>query len=278
MIAFFLASHPPDGIQQLPTPACLCCYPSGQIGIYESIYPDVTKKPVPPLERISMHQQLSAVEIRILGCLVEKELATPEYYPLSLNALTNACNQKSNRDPVMVLTEEEVGKGLDDLRRQQLIYRSAEGVRTQRYCHHLEKTLHLDRSELAVLATLLLRGPQTIGEVRTRCERMYAFTDLAEVETVMNTLSMKNPPLVKQLARQPGRKECRYIDRLRTESTEVALAEGTMSEQLEGNVSSSDRLAHLEEKVSLLEQEIARLQEEIISILSQFDEFKSQFE
>lgn len=225
-----------------------------------------------------MYQQLSPVEIRILGALVEKELATPEYYPLSLNALTNACNQKSNRDPVMTLTEEDVAQGLENLRRQQLIYRSAEGVRTQRYCHHLEGILHLDRSELAVLAILLLRGPQTIGEIRSRCERMYAFADLAAVEAVMNTLSTSEPPLIMQLARLPGRKECRYIDRLRAETTEVALAEGTMSEQLEAKVSSSERLARLEEKVSLLEQEISRLQEEIVSILSQFDEFKSQFE
>jgi uncharacterized protein YceH (UPF0502 family) len=237
-----------------------------------------SKKPVHPLERISMYQQLSPVEIRILGCLVEKELATPEYYPLSLNALTNACNQKSNRDPVMALTEEEVVQGLEDLRRQQLIYRSAEGVRTQRYCHHLERTLHLDRNELAVLAILLLRGPQTIGEIRTRCERMYAFADLAEVEAVMNTLSTSEPPLVTQLPRQPGRKECRYIDRLRAETADVELTEGTILEQREGHVSSSDRLTHLEEKVSLLEQEIPRLQEEISSILAQFDEFKSQFE
>ncbi|MBW6508130.1 MAG: YceH family protein [Desulfuromonadales bacterium] len=225
-----------------------------------------------------MHQQLSPVEIRILGALIEKELATPEYYPLSLNALTNACNQKSNRDPVMALTEEEVVQGLDDLRRRQLIYRSAEGVRTPRYCHHLQGMLHLNRSALALLAILLLRGPQTIGEIRSRCERMQAFADLAEVEAVLSDLSTAEPPLVVQLPRQPGRKECRYIDLLRAEATAVGITEGTMSEQTEANVSSSDRLTHLEGKVSLLEQEISRLQEETSSILNQFDEFKSQFE
>ena len=225
-----------------------------------------------------MYQQLSAVEIRILGSLVEKELATPEYYPLSLNALTNACNQKSNRDPVMALTEEEVGQGLDDLRRRQLIYRSAEGVRTLRYCHHLEGTLHLNRSELAVVAILLLRGPQTIGEIRTRCERMYAFADFAEVDAVLNSLSTAEPPLVTQLARQPGRKECRYIDLLRAEATTEGVTHGVISEQGEGQVSSADRLTQLEEKVTLLEQKITHLQEEIISVLTQFDEFKSQFD
>lgn len=221
-----------------------------------------------------MHQQLSPIEIRILGSLAEKELATPEYYPLSLNALTNACNQKSNRDPVMALTEDEVVQGLDDLRRRQLIYRSAEGVRTQRYCHHLEGTLHLNRSELAVLTILLLRGPQTIGEIRSRCERMVAFADLTEVEAVLDALSAAEPPLILQLPRQPGRKECRYSDLLRAE----AIAERAIPGQEEGQVSSADRLTLLEEKVSLLEQEITRLQEEIVSILTHFDEFKSQFD
>ncbi len=221
-----------------------------------------------------MYQQLSAVEIRILGSLVEKELATPEYYPLSLNALTNACNQKSNRDPVMALAEEEIARGLDDLRRRQLIYRSAEGVRTPRYCHHLEGILHLDRSELAVLAILLLRGPQTIGEIRTRCERMVSFADLAEVEAVLNALSAAEPPMLSQLARQPGRKECRYIDLLRAEG----VTEGAIPEQGGGQDSSGDRLTRLEEKVALLEQETNHLQEEIISILAQFDEFKAQFD
>lgn len=225
-----------------------------------------------------MHQQLSPVEIRILGALVEKELATPEYYPLSLNALVNACNQKSNRDPVMALAEEEVAQGLDDLRRRQLIYRSAEGVRTPRYCHHLEGMLHLTRSELAVLTILLLRGPQTVGEIRTRCERMHAFADLAEAEAVLSDLSTVEPPLVAQLPRQPGRKECRYIDLLRAETLVATMTEGEILHQRGGQTASGDRLTQLEEKVSLLEQEVTRLQEEIISILAQFDKFKSQFD
>jgi uncharacterized protein YceH (UPF0502 family) len=238
----------------------------------------LANKGIFPLERKSMYQQLSPVEIRILGSLVEKELATPEYYPLSLNALTNACNQKSNRDPVMALTEEDVAQGLDDLRRRQLIYRSAEGVRTLRYCHHLEGMLHLNRSELAVLTILLLRGAQTVGEIRTRCERMHAFADLAEVEAVLSDLSTAEPPLVTQLPRQPGRKECRYIDLLRAEIMVEGVTAGTISEQGGGQKSSADRLTQLEEKVSLLEQEVIRLQEEIISIFAQFDRFKSQFE
>lgn len=176
----------------------------------------------------------------------------------------------------MTLAEDEIAQGLDDLRRRQLIYRSAEGVRTPRYCHHLEGMLHLNRPELAVLAMLLLRGPQTLGEIRTRCERMHAFSDLAEVEEVLNTLSSSEPPLITQLARQPGRKECRYIDLLRAEIATEEVIVGGVAGAGESQPSSGDRLTQLEEKVSLLEQEINRLQDEIISILAQFDEFKSQ--
>ncbi|HMB15790.1 MAG TPA: DUF480 domain-containing protein, partial [Pelovirga sp.] len=136
-----------------------------------------------------------------------------------------------------------------------------------------------DRRELAVLAILLLRGAQTVGEIRTRCERMHAFAGLAEVEAVLTTLSSVEPPLVAQLPRQPGLKDCRYIDLLRIETGAEGVTQGAIPESGEGgHVSSADRLTHLEGKVSLLEQEISRLQEEIISIFSQFDEFKSQFD
>lgn len=212
-------------------------------------------------------QSISPVGIRILGCLVEKELATPEYYPLSLNALTNACNQKSNRDPVMNLPEDQVADGLEELRSRQLIYRSAEGVRTPRYCHHLEGKLHLERRELAVLAILLLRGPQTVGEIRTRCERMYAFADLAEVEQVLQTLSTTETPLVRQLPKQPGRKECRYIDVLR----DRMMPEWEGPEEGVSQPSGHDRLMRLEEEVADLRREMAALNE-------QFDRFKAQFE
>src|SRR5512137_1689643 len=119
-----------------------------------------------------MDSPLNDLEVRVLGCLLEKELATPEYYPLTLNALTNACNQKSNRDPVIDLADADVVRALDSLRFQRLAHQSAEGVRAAKYCHNLEGLLRLEPQELAILAELLLRGPQTVGELRSRAERM----------------------------------------------------------------------------------------------------------
>src|SRR5512136_1863270 len=121
---------------------------------------------------------LNEVEIRVLGCLIEKELSTPEHYPLSLNSLTNACNQRSNRDPVMNLAEADVVRALDSLRFKQLALVSVEGGRVPKYRHALMEKLRLDPAELALLGELLLRGPQTIGELRARAERMHTFTDL----------------------------------------------------------------------------------------------------
>ena len=137
---------------------------------------------------------LNDVEVRVLGCLIEKELTTPEYYPLTLNALTNACNQKSNRDPVLNLEEVEVVRALDSLKFKQLALLSAEGGRVPKYRHTLIEKLRLDPPELAVLAELLLRGPQTVGELRTRGERMHPFPDLASVEDVLGELMARTPP------------------------------------------------------------------------------------
>ena len=128
-----------------------------------------------------MERLLDDIEARVVGCLVEKDLATPEYYPLTLNALTNACNQKSNRDPVMLLEETDVIRALDSLRLKQMAHQSAEGVRAAKYCHNLEAVLNLDPEDLAVLAELLLRGPQTVGELRNRAERMCPVGDLQAV-------------------------------------------------------------------------------------------------
>ncbi len=132
-----------------------------------------------------MEFTLNPIEVRVLGCLIEKDLATPEYYPLTLNALTNACNQKSNRDPVLALEEADVVRALDSLRFQRLAHHSAEGVRAAKYCHNLEGLLRLEPQDLAVLAELLLRGPQTVGELRGRAERMRSFADLAAVEETL---------------------------------------------------------------------------------------------
>jgi uncharacterized protein YceH (UPF0502 family) len=154
-----------------------------------------------------MAPQLSEVEVRVLGALVEKESTTPEYYPLSLNALANACNQKSNRDPVMTLDEEAV-RSLSE----QALVRSAGGdSRVAKFEHRLNELYNFHRHEIAVLCVLLLRGPQTPGELRTRAERMYAFEDLEAVHSALHLLMRREPPLVKILPRQPGTKESRYM-------------------------------------------------------------------
>ena len=146
-----------------------------------------------------MERLLDDIEARVVGCLVEKDLATPEYYPLTLNALTNACNQKSNRDPVLLLEETDVVRALDSLRQKQMAHQSAEGVRAAKYCHNLEAVLNLDPEDLAILAELLLRGPQTVGELRNRAERMHEVGDLQAVEELLQNLMEREEPLVMRL-------------------------------------------------------------------------------
>lgn len=215
-------------------------------------------------------KKLSAVAVRIIGSLVEKELATPDYYPLTLNALLNACNQKSNREPVMTLSEEQVLEGLEELRREQLIYRSAEGVRSARYCHHLAARYHLEQEELAVLAVLLLRGPQTIGEIRGRAERMHDFADLDEVEAVIKGMSDADPALVVRLPRQAGRKEHRFADLLR-DAPAPGAADASHEPAAAPPIPQGDRL-------DALEQEVARLREDLGALTERFERFRDQFE
>ncbi len=211
--------------------------------------------------------ELSPAALRVLGCLIEKEMATPEYYPLTLNALVNACNQKSNREPVMTLDEEEVSAALEELRHEQLSYKSSEGVRAVRYCHNLPGALKVTEEEQALLAILLLRGPQTVGELRTRSERLSAFEDLSAVEKVLEGLQERDEPLVVQLPRQPGRKEHRYGQLLGGVFTPEETSEPVFGA---GN-SRQDRITQLEEDVVELKEQLASLQE-------QFAQFRSQFE
>ena len=205
-----------------------------------------------------MDIRLDDIEARVLGCLIEKELTTPEYYPLSLNALTNACNQKSNRDPVMGLEEEEVVAALDALRFRQLAVLSAEGGRVAKYRHILAEKLGLLPAELAVVGELLLRGPQTVGELRTRAERMHPFPDLAAVEETLGELMGRGQPLVTRLARLPGRKEPRYAHMF---SGEPAMEEGDPPPEparlrvMAGN----ERIAQLEQEVAALREEVGEL-------------------
>ncbi len=214
-----------------------------------------------------MDYDLSLHAARVLGCLVEKELATPEYYPLTLNALVSACNQKSNRDPVLSLTDDDVLAALEELRQEQLSYKSSEGVRAVRFCHNLPGALKVEEEEQAILAVLLLRGPQTQGELRTRCERLHNFADLAAVEAVLQGLQERTPALVTQLPRQPGRKEHRYAHLL---SAQEALPENQAAGEILP-VSRQDRLSELETELAAVKVELADLQE-------QFARFRAQFE
>lgn len=215
---------------------------------------------------------LNDVEVRVLGCLVEKELTTPEYYPLSLNALTNACNQKSNRDPLMALGEDDVVRALNRLRFMQLTVVSGESSRVAKYRHLLAENLGLVPAELAVICELLVRGPQTVGELRTRCERMHRFASLDEVDGVLTELMERETPLLARLPRQPGRKEARVAH----------LFSGVpdMKSEVHEPVPEPARLRVMagDERITQLEQEVAALREEVAGLRQTVEEFKKQFE
>lgn len=215
---------------------------------------------------------LNNVEVRVLGCLIEKELATPEYYPLTLNSLTTACNQKSNRDPVMALEESEVVRALDGLKMKHVAIQAADSGRVPRYRHILSERLRFSPAELAVLAELLLRGPQTLGELRTRAERMHPFADLTAVEQVLGELSERTPPLVMRLPRQPGRKESRFAHLLAGEPDLSA------EERPAGPEGARLQVMAENERLAALESEVAALRAEVAELRQVMEEFRSQFE
>ena len=218
-----------------------------------------------------MERLLDDIEARVVGCLVEKDLATPEYYPLTLNALTNACNQKSNRDPVMLFEETDVIRALDSLRQKQMAHQSAEGVRAAKYCHNLEAVLNLDPEDLAILAELLLRGPQTVGELRNRAERMCPVGDLQAVEELLQNLMEREEPLVMRLPRQPGRKEHRFTHLLSgLPDIEESAALPTEPARLKVAVE-NDRIARLEEEVAALRAELDEVSKQLKAFQSQFE-------
>jgi len=199
-------------------------------------------------------------------------MTTPEYYPLSLNALTNACNQKSNRDPVMALAEEDVVRALNRLRFNQLTVVSGESSRVAKYRHLLAEKLGLVPAELAVVCELLVRGPQTVGELRTRCERMHPFADLAEVEDVLKELSEREDPLIVRLPRQPGRKEARNAHLFAGKPDLSAEEHEASPEPARVRVmAENERMVKLEEEVVALRSEVAELRQAV-------EAFKSQFE
>lgn len=218
-----------------------------------------------------MTRPLNAVEIRVLGCLVEKELATPDYYPLTLNALVNACNQKSNRDPVVAFDEATVAQALESLRPLGFATQSAEGGRAAKYCHNLDGKLRLDPTEMAVLTELLLRGPQTAGELRQRASRMQAIASLEAVETILNELAEREQPLVVKLPRQPGRKEHRFAQVLSGEPDIQALEAATEPQAVLQVRADNERLAAAETEIAELKTALSELQEEFRRFRQQFD-------
>ena len=191
-------------------------------------------------------RELDATELRVLGSLMEKQLATPEYYPLTLNALVAACNQKSNRDPVMELNEDDVQRALDRLQEEKLVWKVM-GGRAVRWEHNLDATLQLDRPSKAVLTLLFLRGAQTAGELRARSDRLYSFESIAEIEETLRRLD----PLVRELSRRPGQKESRWTQILSgVPPSSAALAAEDSSPSTE------ERLQRLEEQVATLAEEL----------------------
>ena len=200
-----------------------------------------------------MDHTLTDTEVRVLGALIEKEITTPDYYPLSRNALVAACNQSSNRNPVVHFDEGSVAQALDSLRDRKLIHQVDKSEsRVTKYRHVLYEAMNLGRPAIGVMCVLMLRGPQTVGEIRTRSNRLYDFSSLEEVETTLNSLMSGEPPLVARLPRQSGQKEVRYAHLL---SGEVRLTEPEPE---------PDR--------------IGKLEKELEDLKKQFEQFRKQFE
>ncbi|AXC10525.1 Protein of unknown function YceH [Acidisarcina polymorpha] len=204
---------------------------------------------------------LTGVEARVLGALIEKEITTPDYYPLSMNALLNACNQKSNRDPVTEFDEDTVRQALHGLDDKGLAG-AVRGFdsRVTKYEHRFSEAFNFGRREVAVLCVLLLRGPQTPGELRSRSDRLYSFDELSDVQATLQKLIDREPPLVRTLPRQPGTKEARSMH-LFCGDTYVAdfISSGAGSPSKAEEIDGSHRLQSLEEQVAALRQEVLDL-------------------
>jgi len=205
---------------------------------------------------------LSAVETRVLGSLVEKEITTPEYYPLSLNALVNACNQKNNREPVMNLDEDAVRDALRGLEEDGLAGARRGDSRVMKYEHRLQEVFNFTRGETAVICVLLLRGAQTPGELRGRTDRMYRFEAVDDVLGTLQKLIQREPPLVQALPRQPGTKETRYAHLLSGEVDAAEMAKVGVAD------SEDDRIERLEAEVAELRRAVAELKEKVDRLVS----------
>jgi uncharacterized protein len=215
--------------------------------------------------------ELTDIETRILGSLIEKDITTPDYYPLSLNALIHACNQKNNRDPVMTLDENSVRSGLSWLAEKRLAG-ACGGVanRVTKYEHRLQEVFNLDRRQIALICVLLLRGPQTPGELRVRAERMYRFETLEDVQSALERLLERQPPLVAVLPRQSGTKESRYTHLFSaTHLPQPATAQATPS--------SEPYWDRGEQRIANLEATVASLQTQLEDLRRRVSEFTEQF-
>jgi uncharacterized protein len=215
-----------------------------------------------------MSEHLTEIEARIVSALVEKQLTTPEYYPLTLNALISACNQKTNREPVVNFDEATVSRSLEDLRDKNIVYiYYGSTSRVPKYKHMLPQVFELEPSETAVLCVLMLRGPQTIGEIKERTGRLYDFRDLNDVNETLEALLKRDEPLIARLERAPGQKEARYAHLLSGEVTSYTPPERGIS-----------RGAANDERIEKLEQELETVKSELSAFRQEFEEFKKQFE
>lgn len=218
-----------------------------------------------------MPEILNETEARILGALVEKQLTTPEYYPLTLNSLVTACNQKNNREPVMSLTESEVSAAIEALRDRNLVYVFYGSTsRVPKYKHMLPSVYELEPDETAIVAVLLLRGPQTLGELRERTGRMHEFANLGEVQETLDRLMRRDEPLLVRLPVQPGRKEARFAHLLSGEIDVDALAAAQPTRVAQSAVAA--------DRIGKLEDEVIELRSEMESLKATFEEFRKQFE
>ena len=212
---------------------------------------------------------LTDVEVRVLGSLIEKDITTPDYYPLSLNALVNAGNQKNNRDPVMTLEEDSVSHALGTLQEKRLAGpASGADSRVTKYEHRLQEVFNFDRREIAILCVLLLRGPQTPGELRSRTERMFRFEALDDIVSTLDRLGRRQPPLAAILPRQPGTKESRYMQLF---SGDAPPAELLPVRAPARSSQDNDRLGHLENEVLKLKREVVEMQQQLAAFRKQFE-------
>jgi uncharacterized protein len=216
---------------------------------------------------------LTDIETRVLGSLIEKDITTPDYYPLSLNALVNACNQRNNREPVMSLDEDSVSNALATLQEKRLAGpASGADSRVTKYEHRLQEVFNFDRREIAILCVLLLRGPQTPGELRSRTERMYRFEALDDIVSTLDRLSQRDPPLSAILPRQPGTKESRYMHLfsgkpdVNEDNVARALSPATLTTK-----TTADRITHLEQEVVELRTELSEIQQQLAAFRKQFE-------